>query len=228
MDALALDMSTPSQLLEEYEEIGKRPSKEPETSSSPAPLETPSLALDDSTGDYYSESDIANGATVPVEDSDGERSPQASAGARGRDTRSSTSSSSSSSSQSGYGPASLYQAGFLAPKISYDRDFEEQKLIAIIGREFDTPSEIASGLQRLVGVARRGENEVAMAKFVPFTVRRKVLLKGQFDGQELRKHNLICMCYNASEARIMLVGQDGYYSALLRHTESILGGTVVG
>ena len=210
MDALAFDISTPTQLQEEYTRAGLGgESKKRE---------------DDPEADPYRESEVANAETVPVEDSDGAGGSPGAPGAARAGQRNSTSSTSSSSSSSGHGPASLYQAEFLAPRITYDRDFEDQKLIAVIGREFDTPSDVASSLQKLVALTRRENNsETPVAKFVPFTVRRKVLLKGQLDSQELKRHDLICMAYNASEARIMLTGLDGYYTSLLRHTEAILG-----
>ena len=173
--------------------------------------------------DYYVDSELATSTTVPITNE----------GATGLDlgakktsantsARSSTSSSASSDQRSiGFGSASLYQPEFMAPKINYERANEAQKLAAVIGREFDRPNLIASTLQKLV--SEQPGSEVPIVKFVPFTLRRKVLLKGSFDSRELRKHDLICMCYNASEARILLTGPDGFYTSLLKHVESLLG-----
>ncbi len=168
---------------------------------------------------YYVSSELAIGETVPVGGT--ERAQNVS-------TKSSTSSSSSSSDHSrNFGTTSLYQQEFLAPRMNYDRDNTRQKLVAVIGREFDRPHDMAVSLQKLV--PRQPEctgSDIPEAKFVPFTLKRKVLLKGSFDSQELRRHDLICMCYNASEARILLTGTDGFYSSLLRHIETLLGRSV--
>ena len=170
--------------------------------------------------DYYVASDLASATTVPVTSTElnlgTERIPASTS------ARSSTSSSTSSDQRNvSFGSASLYQPEFMAPKINYERANEAQKLAAVIGREFDRPNLVASTLQKLV--SEQPGSEVPEVKFVPFTLRRKVLLKGSFDNRELRKHDLICMCYNASEARILLTGPDGFYTSLLKHVESLLG-----
>lgn len=134
-----------------------------------------------------------------------------------------SSTSSSDSSSDFRSPPSLYDREFLAPTIQYDRDDISQKLIAIIGREFDKPAQIAADMQGLLH--KHLDNRCA--KFVPFTVRRKALLKGAFDSRDLRHHDLICFCYNASEARILLTGPDGFYTTLLRLVEALLGGCAV-
>ena len=175
--------------------------------------------------EYYVASDLATGSTVPVAAADNpiDLSSDAKKAAAYAYTRNSTSSSSSSSDQqtASFGSASLYQPEFMAPKINYERENDEQKLIAVIGREFDRPNLVASELQKLV--AKQLNSEIPEIKFVPFTLRRKVLLRGSFDSRELKKHDLICMCYNASEARILLTGTDGFYTSLLKHVESLLG-----
>lgn len=130
-----------------------------------------------------------------------------------------SSTSSSDSSSDGRSPPSLYDREFLAPTIQYTRDDISQKLIAIIGREFDKPAQIAADMQALI--QKHFDNR--HAKFVPFTVRRKALLKGAFDSRDIRHHDLICFCYNASEARILLTGPDGFYTTLLRLVEALLG-----
>lgn len=108
-----------------------------------------------------------------------------------------------------------------SPTINYERETPQQRLVAVFGRQFDLPDEIASCLQKLVSCGV--PPGIPLVKFVPFTMRRKALLKGNYNSEELLKHDLICMCYNASEARIMLTGVDGFYTSLLRHTEAILG-----
>ena len=170
--------------------------------------------------DYYVASDLASATTVPITSI--ELNLGAKRTAANTSARSSTSSSTSSDQRSvSFGSASLYQPEFMAPKINYERANEAQKLAAVIGREFDRPNLVASTLQKLV--SEQPGSEVPAVKFVPFTLRRKVLLKGSFDSRELRKHDLICMCYNASEARILLTGPDGFYTSLLKHVESLLG-----
>ena len=130
--------------------------------------------------------------------------------------QSSVSSSSSSEEQhTSTGSSSLYNASSLSPTINYDKEFPTQKLVAVIGRQFDQPNEVASSLQKL--------SELPTMKFVPFTMKRRALLKGTFNSADLMKHDLICMCYNASEARILLTGVDGFYTSLLRRTEAVLG-----
>ena len=132
-------------------------------------------------------------------------------------------SSSSSNPESIEGPSTLED--FRLPMINYERDYPQQSLIGVIGREFDEPWIITSSLQALaMGSPIDGEpTGHPKIKFVPYTIRRSVLVKGSFDSKDIIKHDVICMCYNASEARIMLTGNDGYYTQLLRHVEALLG-----
>ena len=167
-----------------------------------------------SIGSYQTSSDLATSTTVPVGESTDDPRVQ------GRTSTSSTSSNSSSGDSRIVG-TSLYIPEFLTPSISYGRQSPHQLLIALIGRAFDQPEKLASQLQQLVP---KMENcETPIAKFTPFTVKRKTLCRGYFDSSELKQHDLICLCYNASEARILLTGQDGYYTALLRQIEVQLG-----
>ena len=137
------------------------------------------------------------------------------------------SSSSSSSSEDevllGEGPSTLED--FRVPTINYERDYPTQNLVGVIGREFDEPWIVSSSLQALArGASIDGEpSGYPRIKFVPYTIRRSVLTTGRFDPKDISKHDMICMCYNASEARIMLTGRDGYYSQLLKHVEALLG-----
>lgn len=173
-------------------------------------------------GEDYTSSDLATSSTIPVGDEDLTDSlPAEKKAVRITSSSHSSTSSTSSSDKSSFGVTSLYQPEFLTPVINYDRDNEQQKLIAIIGREFDRPSDIVSSLQKWI--PKQPKSEIPVVKFVPFTPRRKMLLKGSFDSQELKKHDLICMCYNASEARILLTGPDGFYTSLLKHVETLLG-----
>ena len=181
------------------------------------------------TSSSISSNDLSNDTTVPVSDDPLSTVPDAGLATRAentapasRDSTSSTSSSSDNYRQSlSSGSTSLYQPGFTAPTITYERDNEFQKLIAVIGREFDRPRDVALCLQKRV--PKQTNCDVSVAKFVPFTLKRKMLLRGSFDNRELRKHDLICMCYNASEARILLTGTDGFYSSLLKYVEASLG-----
>ena len=124
----------------------------------------------------------------------------------------------SSGSSSG-GISSLYQPGFTAPTINYEKEKIDQKLVAVIGREFDQPMDIARSLQDVLAEYENADS----AKFVPFMVKRKTLLRGTFSTKDLGNHDLICLCYNASEARILLTGQDGFYTTLLKQIEALLG-----
>ena len=141
-------------------------------------------------------------------------------------TSGSTSSSNASIQESnsiGSSTPSFYVPSIMSPTVNYERDFPDQKLVAVFGRQFDRPDVVANKLQKLVAEQSSRDTPNPSAKFVPFTMKRKSLLKGSYSSSELKKHNLICMCYNASEARIMLTGVDGFYSSLLKHTEAILG-----
>ena len=120
------------------------------------------------------------------------------------------------------GRASIYHPSAISPCVKYDRDTPQQNLVAVFGREFDMPETIVRNLQKLVATGLVPPAEPSV-KFVPFTLKRKTLLKGTFDSSELLNHDLICMCYNGSEARILLTGTDGFYTSLLRHTEVVLG-----
>lgn len=137
--------------------------------------------------------------------------------------RTSTQSSTSSSSN---GVSSIGRAGMVSlkdytfPQSSYERDTPDQLLLAFIGREFDSPQIITTKLELLVPLAA---NNRPLMKLVPFTVKRSVLVKGNFDMSEIREFDGVVLCYNASEARILLTGTDGYYTQLTRRLESVLG-----
>lgn len=131
------------------------------------------------------------------------------------DNSSSTSSTSSTTSQE-----MVSLKDYQTPQINYSRDTHTQLLVAVIGREFDEPQQIASKLQPLVPL---DINHTPLMKFVPFTVRRSILIKANFDWQDLKSHDLICLCYNASEARILLTGPDGFYTRLVKNLEVLLG-----
>ena len=137
-------------------------------------------------------------------------------------TKTSTTSSSSSTSSAESRPVAISLSDYRLPQINYDRDSDSQKLVAVIGREFDEPRRIAVELQA-VTPSEVDRRNAARMKFVPFVVRRSVLIKSNFDWQELKKYDLICMCYNASEARILLTGRDGFYTALLHNVEIYIG-----
>ena len=233
MDAWALDIP---QLRADNRPSDSWRDKSPEAGDSDSSLESsssqpetvggtgtgPGSGRDVQPEDYYSGSDLATGSTVPVGDEGlADSLPAEKKAVKISSSSHSSTSSSSSSEHRSFGSTSLYQPEFLTPVINYDRDNEQQKLIAIIGREFDRPSDIVSSLQKWI--PKQPKSEIPVAKFVPFTPRRKMLLKGNFDSQELKKHDLICMCYNASEARILLTGPDGFYTSLLRHVEALLG-----
>jgi hypothetical protein len=176
--------------------------------ASPDDTDSPTASV----SSYQTSPDLATSTTVPVSDSPESR-------AQGKSSTSSTSSNSSNDSRTA--GTSLYVPENLTPSISYDRQSPSQLLIALIGRTFDQPEKLASLLQQLT--PKLPNSEAPVAKFTPFTVKRKTLCRGNFDREELKKHDLICLCYNASEARILLTGQDGYYTALLRQIEILMG-----
>ena len=187
---------------------------------SPPPPE-PSTSSTDSNS---SRSAIHTDETVPVSNETEDVVSRDQAAVRlGKESVDSSSSSSdfnkgSSGSSSG-GISSLYQPGFTAPTINYEKERVDQKLVAVIGREFDQPMDIARSLQDVLAEFENANS----AKFVPFTVKRKTLLRGSFNTKDLGNHDLICLCYNASEARILLTGQDGFYTTLLKQIEALLG-----
>ena len=213
MDSVGMDLQLSDRAYSEYgedrkvgEESQQTATVRSKTSSDETDSPTTSLSLGEA---YETSTDLATSTTVPVSDS------------RVQERASSSSTSSTSSSDSRMVGTSLYIPEFLTPSISYDRASPQQLLVALIGRAFDQPDKLASQLQQLVPKLENSETPVA--KFTPFTVKRKTLCRGYFDSSELKQHDLICLCYNASEARILLTGQDGYYTALLRQIEIQMG-----
>ena len=233
MDALSLDQMLPEyqecreEVVHEIEEPQSEypPSSEDPNTHNSSSDNSPS-SEDPNAHNSSSDNELNSSDTVPVSDLLSEPDPGIASKAEGNQPATMDSTSSTSSSIDSYkqpstsGSTSLYQPGFTAPTITYERDNDSQKLIAIIGREFDCPPDIALSLQKLTS---KLPNNMPVAKFVPFTVKRKMLLRGSFDNRELRKHDLICMCYNASEARLLLTGVDGFYSSLLKYVEAYLG-----
>ena len=206
MDALGLDC-----MHEEYQEC--RRNVENELSSSTNELH-----------DSKYETEIGSGSTVQVQEDEvivhaesDSANRVSNQGSRG--SKNSNNSTSSTQEDSSGGSATLYHPSCISPTINYGKDFPSQKLIAVFGRQFDQPDEIANSFQRLISK----QNNTSSVKFVPFTLKRKNLKQGTYSSNEVMKHDLICMCYNASEARILLTGDDGFYTSLLRHTEAILG-----
>lgn len=145
-------------------------------------------------------------------------SPPSSMNEKTVQSSSTTTSSTGSNSSSQYVSLRDYQA----PQINHERDVPQQLLVALIGREFDEPQLIVSKLNSLIPLLPHGST-VPVLKLIPFTVRRSVLVKANFDWQELKELDLVCMCYNASEARILLTGPDGFYTQLIKKLEAVLG-----
>ena len=218
MDAIGSDLQLSDRAYSDYQESrsvdpgGEQDARSSENDSSSDTIGGSSHQSSASLSDYQFSSDLATGTTVPVGDSRASRVSKT--------PSSSTSSNSSTDSQSRVS-ASLYLPEYLTPSISYDRQSGNQLLIALIGREFDQPVKLASLLQ--LQVSKFHNTEIPVAKFIPFTVKRKALCRGNFESDELKKHNLICLCYNASEARILLTGQDGYYTSILKQIEILMG-----
>ena len=183
------------------------------------PSPPPPTSSSSSTGSTSSA--IHNEETVPVsnETEGGSRDPTPAAQESVDSSSSSSDFNRGSSGSSSGGISSLYQPGFTAPTINYEKERVDQKLVAVIGREFDQPIDIARNLQDILAEFKNADS----AKFVPFMVKRKTLLRGTFSTKDLGNHDLICLCYNASEARILLTGQDGFYTTLLKQIEALLG-----
>ena len=221
MDQIGIDLQMSDRAYEEYgdtraaaaEDTGQADTSPNQSSITEDRHEDTDGGSSSTPSTYQTSGELASSTTVPVSDS-----PDHS---RAQGPASTSSTSSSSSNDSRMVGASLYHPEFLTPSISYDRESPDQLLVALIGRAFDQPEKLATQLQQLVSQQQNSENPVA--RFTPFTVKRKTLCRGHFDSSELRKHDLICLCYNASEARILLTGQDGYYSALLRQIEILMG-----
>ena len=212
MDALGLDFMLP-----EYQE--KRKDAE-DAIRSPRRNRSPSPAP--SSEDSY-EAEVGSSETVPATDepdfSQLEVDPTTAAVFKKK--VSSSSSSSIQENRSGSQSSSFYTPATMSPIISYDRDHPAQKLVAVFGRQFDRPYEIASHFQKQV--QNTLSPDAPEVKFLPFTMERSSLMKGHYSSEELCRHNLVCMCYNASEARILLTGTDGFYTSLLKRTEANLG-----
>lgn len=218
MDALSLDQMLPEYQAKQQEIVSEIIDRN-ESDTSPSP-----------SSDQVYESGVGSSPTVLVTDevdfdhAEAEDSAGAAVTEVTEASRGSTSSSGSlqMEGKNSEGSSSIYHPSYTSSAISsYDRDSPSQKLIAIFGRQFDLPEDIANCFQRLL--SDRTDVNAPEVKFVPFTLKRRLLLKGSFDSAEIGKHDLICMCYNASEARILLTGNDGFYTSLLRHTEAILG-----
>ena len=90
------------------------------------------------------------------------------------------------------------------------------KRVAVIGRDFDEPLKVARSLQK---DCRREEIE-----FVSMVILRHELLSTEclryVDGKNF---DVIVLCYNTSEARILLTRVDGFYRILLDYAKHRTG-----
>ena len=127
---------------------------------------------------------------------------------------------SSSTTESSDDVASTSMKVILPAGLNYERDNEDQKLVAVMGREFDLPLLVAENLNNIYTSLHGQENKI---KFLGYVCKRQDLLLGKIHDADVKRHDLIVMCYNASEARIMLTGDDGFYTKLLRQVYSLLG-----
>ena len=91
-------------------------------------------------------------------------------------TKNSTTSTSSTSSITSATPSSL--ESFQSPKIDYCADNSDQKLVAVIGREFDEATKIAQDLQNLT--LNQKLSNIPVTKYVPYTIARSTLKKCKF------------------------------------------------
>lgn len=221
MDALSFDQMHPEYEQNRQDAAGKSLESQP-------PFSVPEETASDHEEEMYESQDVNSRETIPVADLDDTGQLKVAVGEvdlkEGLANRNSSSNNSSVQDNVLFGGSgfSFYTPSSMSPIINYDRDFPSQKLIAVFGRQFDRPDAVAHNLQQLLSNRTDG-GEAPSVKFVPFTMKRKALLSGNFNTEEVIKQNLICMCYNASETRILLTGRDGFYSSLLRHAESILG-----
>lgn len=212
MDALSNDLMLP-EYQEKREEAAEYITKDEDTNLEPTVAD-----IDDNYEEEVGSSSTVPAIEVDLSEAGGHISPGQPPNVEGRCSKNS-----STDSNSSRGHSSIYNPSFISAGVNYERDNSSQKLVAVFGREFDMPNKVANHLQKLVTTGLPVLTSSSPIKFVPFTLKRKTLLKGTFDSSELERHDLICMCYNASEARIMLTGTDGFYSSLLLCTESILG-----
>ena len=112
---------------------------------------------------------------------------------------------------------SLYQPSSTDPSVKYEKERVDQKLVAVIGRQFDGPIEVARRLQDILA-------DTSKAKFLPFMLKGPILEEGVFNVEELSEFDLICLCYNASDRRLpSLTGQNGVYTSLVQQIETSVG-----
>ena len=112
---------------------------------------------------------------------------------------------------------SLYQPSSTDPWVEYQKERVDQKLVAVIGRQFDGPIEVARRLQGVLADASK-------AKFLPFMLKGQILKEAIFNVKELSEFDLICLCYNASDLHLpSLTGQNGVYTSLVQQIETSVG-----
>eukprot|EP00118_Oscarella_pearsei_P006172 m.28032 g.28032 ORF g.28032 m.28032 type:complete len:362 (+) comp30535_c1_seq1:33-1118(+) len=94
-------------------------------------------------------------------------------------------------------------------------DMVRVKRAAVLGRDFDEPQKIARLLQKGCGEEIR---------FIPLAIRRHELLSLEcLQYIQGKSFDVIILCYNTSEARILLTGTDGFYTTILEYTNYALG-----
>lgn len=105
-----------------------------------------------------------------------------------------------------------------------DQDIgKDTKLVGVLGRDFDEPLAVAQHLQKEL-------TDDSRVMYRPVIIPRHELLSSEcLRYVENNDYDVVVFCYNTSEARILLTGQDGFYTSLLQHTAATLGeNTVIG
>ena len=93
---------------------------------------------------------------------------------------------------------------------------EGAKLVGVFGRDFDEPGTVAQHLQT-------GSNDSEIV-YRPVIIPRRELLSSECQQYvQDCNYDVVVLCYNTSEARIMLTGEYGFYSNLLQYASRTPG-----
>lgn len=93
---------------------------------------------------------------------------------------------------------------------------EGAKLVGVFGRDFDEPDTIAQHLQ-----AGTDDSQVV---YRPVTIPRRELLSSECRRYlDQSNYDVVILCYNTSEARILLTGEFGFYTNLLCYASKTPG-----
>ena len=101
--------------------------------------------------------------------------------------------------------------------------FSRHKSVLVIGREFDQPNQIAHSLERRFGDIFF-EHGVSIDS-LPVPSHR--LLSADPSRLLKRVYSCLLLCYNATEARLLVTADGGYYSSLVPYALNTLGSNKV-